>query len=224
MQASTSALPFRIPIYSPDGTELNSFDVTLEDMHIDTVKIGPDGNTWLARSDNSHGSGLPNPNDMIAVYTMDGVEVTTIAGGGMCHPLAVDWDSGGNIYISAEDNFFASDIGVTGDDRLYVTSRHGTGSDHQMTEVDTSGATVNTCRPTGPSYYHLDAALSPSDTIWVRTPKNGAGDDLVRDLDLSGYELGSSSTTAAIQDSNLEGLEVTSDGHLWVIESATDTV
>lgn len=249
--ASASALPFRISVYSPDGTELNAFDVTFEDMHIDMVKMGPDGNIWLARSDNSHGAGSPNPNDMVAVYTMDGVEVTTIAGGGMRHPLAVAWDGDGNIYISGEDNFFASDIYkydagggfldffhtdgwtlideyndivVTNDDRIYATSWHGTGSDHQMTEFDTSGATVQTFSPTGPSYFHRDAALDPSGTIWVRTPKNGSGDDLLREFDLSGNELGSFSTTAAIPDSNLRGLEVTDDGHLWVMESATDTL
>jgi hypothetical protein len=213
-------------------------------MHIDNIKMGPDGNIWLARADNSHTSGVPNPNDMVAIFTLNGTEVGTVSGGGMRHPLSVGWDTGGFIYVPAQDVFFATDvykydaggnyvtkfhtagwslideywdIATTAGDRIYVSSWHGTGNDDQMTEFNAVGETVNTFSPTGPFYFHRDVGLSPAGRIWVRTPRNGSGDDLVREFDLAGNQISSFSTSVAIPGSELRGLEVGANGHLFTL-------
>lgn len=239
------SLPFRISILSSTGAPVSEFVATLQDQHIDNVKMGPDGNIWVARADNSHGSGVPNPNDMVAIFDMDGTELGTITGGGMRHPLSMGWDSEGNIYVPAEDMFFASDIykytseGVyvtkfhtegwtlideyndmvtAMDDRLYVSSWHGTGNDPQMTEFNTAGETINTFSNTGPLYFHRDMDLGASDaTFWVRTPRNGSGADLIREFDLAGNQIDIVNSSLAIPGSNLDGLEVDAGGDIFVL-------
>lgn len=248
--SSARALPFRVSIFAADGTALSEFTVTLNNMHVDQVRIGPDGNVWVARADNSHGSGTPNPKDVVAVFAMDGTELFSISGGGMRHPLAVTWDGEGNIYIAGEDNFFASEVYkyasdggfvdsfhtsgwslideyndiVISDDHLFVSSWHGTGNDDQMTKFTLDGATIDTFSSTGPSYFHRDMARGLLGTIWVRTPKNGSGDDLLREFDLAGNEFTTISTSAAVPDSNMVGLEVGENGNLWLMESGSDTL
>jgi hypothetical protein len=235
------ALPFRISILAADGSPIDEFVATLQDMHIDNVKMGPNGNIWLARADNSHARGVPNPNDMVAIFAMDGTEINTIAGGGMRHPLSMAWDGEGNIYINGEDIFFATDvykyesdgtyvtkfhtagwtlideyndIAIVNGSRIYVSSWHGTSNDDQMTEFTTSGQTVRTFSPTGPFYFHRDVALGPANTLWVRTPRNGSGDDLIREFDLDGNLIDYFSTTVAAPGSNMRGLEATAAGNI----------
>jgi sugar lactone lactonase YvrE len=243
--APLQSLPFRISILSSTGAPVSEFVATLHDQHIDNVKMGPDGNIWLARADNSHGNGVPNPDDMVAIFDMGGTELGTITGGGMRHPLSMGWDGDGNIYIPAEDMFFASDIykytseGVyltkfhtqgwtlideyndmvtAVDDRLYVSSWHGTGNDPQMTEFNTAGQTINTFSNTGPLYFHRDMDLGPSNTtFWVRTPRNGSGDDLIREFDLAGNQIDIVNSSLAIPGSNLDGLEVDPGGSIFVL-------
>ena len=245
------AQPFGVSILAPDGTPQSRFVATFAQMHIDHVMIGPDNNIWLSRADNSHSRGVPNPNDMVAVYDLAGNELRIVNGGGMRHPYGIGWDSGGNIYITGEDIFFASniykydsggnfqmdfrtagwnlidiyhDIDITGDDRVYVSSWHGLSGNPQMTEFDVTGATVRTFSFTGPSYFHRDVALSPTNTLWVRTPKNGPGDDLMREFDLNGSEISAFSTSAAIPGSRLIGLEVAPGGNLFTLDANTATL
>lgn len=224
---------------------MSDFVATLQDQHIDNVKIGPDGNIWLARADNSHGSGVPNPDDMVAIFDLSGTELGTITGGGMRHPLSMGWDSDGNIYVPAEDMFFDRDIykytpaGVyitkfhtegwilideyndmvtAQDDRLYVSAWHGTGTDPQMTEFNTAGETINTFSNTGPLYFHRDMDLGVTNTtFWVRTPRNGSGDDLIREFDLAGNQIDIVNSSQAIPGSSLDGLEVTDGGSIFVL-------
>jgi hypothetical protein len=246
------SLPFRISILSPTGEPVSEFVATLQDQHIDNVKMGPDGNIWVARADNSHGSGIPNPDDMVAIFDMDGTELGTITGGGMRHPLSMGWDREGNIYVPAEDMFFASDIykytpeGVyvtkfhtegwtlideyndmvtAPGDRLYVSSWHGTGSDPQMTEFNTAGETINTFSNTGPFYFHRDMDLGVTDeTFWVRTPRNGSGDDLIREFDLEGNQINVVNTSQAIPGSLLDGLEVVPEFSIFVLNRNDKTL
>jgi hypothetical protein len=231
--------PFRISILAPDGSPLSEFVVTGEDMHVSQLKMGPDGYLWIARADNSHSSGQPNPNDMVAVFDLDGHEIRTISGGGMRHPRSIGWDNDGYIYVPAEDIYFASDIYkyepngtyvtkfhtvgwpliddyndivTTQEERLYASAWHGTGNVDQMTEFDTAGQTVNTFSPTGPSYFHRDITLSRSSTFWVRTPRNGSGDDLVREFDYAGSQIDVFSSSAGAPGSNMRGLEIDRTG------------
>ncbi|MHC4415914.1 MAG: hypothetical protein ACYS0G_11580 [Planctomycetota bacterium] len=236
---------FAVEIFAQDGTSLDRFQATGWSMHIDDVEIGPDGNIWIARADNSHSNGVPNPNDMVAVFDFSGTELSTVTGGGMRHPTAVAWDSSGNIYVAGEEIDFTTnmykydsaggflfkfrtqgwnlidvynDVVVTPDDRIYVSAWWGTGAADQMTEFDTPGGTVNTFSPTGPSYFHRDAALASS-TVWVRTPRNGPGQDLMREFDLAGNQV-SSFVTSGLGDL-LTGLRVGANGNLFTYSRNT---
>jgi hypothetical protein len=248
-RAAFAGKPFDVTILAADGSKLSSFDVTLPDQHAWQVKVGPDGNIWVPRSDNSHSFGVPNPNDAVVVYDMNGNLKRTITGGGMRDPTSVSWDSHGNIYVTGGDDTFKvhvykydssgnfvsdfstagwtlidtyNDIEITSNDRMYVSAWWGTTGDDQMTEFDTSGNTVNTFSPTGPAYYHRDVALSPSGTLWVRTPSNGPGTDLLRQFDLDGHQLSTISTTDALPGALLTGLQVTASGDLLTLDVTTN--
>jgi hypothetical protein len=93
-----------------------------------------------------------------------------------------------------------------------------------MTEFDTAGGTVNTFSPTGPSFFHRDVALSPFDTIWVRTPSNGPGSDLIREFDLDGNEISSFSTSSLLPGASLTGLDVTATGDLLTLDVISKTL
>ncbi len=238
--------PFRVTTHSPDGTLVDEFIATDVDMHIDQLKIGPEGNIWLTRSDNSHTIGVPNPNDMVAVFTLDGTEIRTISGGGMRHPLGVGWDDIGSIFVSGEDDFFNSevykfdssgtflfsfhtagwgpidtyyDLVVRAGDHPYVTAWHGIGNVDQVTEFSGAGATVNTFSPTGATYFHRDIALSPAGTLWIRTPRNGPGDDLIREFRSDGVQTNQFNSTAAVPGSSFVGLEVGPGGEIYALNA-----
>jgi sugar lactone lactonase YvrE len=86
------------------------------------VKIGPDGNIWIPRSDNGHGFGTPNPNDVIAVYDFNGNLLRTISGGGMRDPTSMSWDSHGNIYVTGADDTFKVNVYKYDSSGNFVTS------------------------------------------------------------------------------------------------------
>jgi hypothetical protein len=109
-RAALAGKPFSVTMLTSSGALIKSFDVTLPDQHAFQVKIGPDGNIWIPRSDNSHGFGTPNPNDVIAVYDLNGNLLRTISGGGMRDPTSVSWDSAGNIYVTGSDDHFAANL------------------------------------------------------------------------------------------------------------------
>lgn len=231
---ATFAQTFDVSIHGPNGAEISRFVATADDQHINDMKIGSDGNLWICRSDNSHSNGVPNPNDMVAVFDLNGNELRTLQGGGMRNPTAVNWDSAGNIYVAGEENNFTvnmykydsagnfitkfrtsgwnlidvyNDIVVTANDRIFVSAWWGTGSADQMTEFNAAGQTINTFSPTGPTYFHRPMTFGPGGTIFVYTPRNGSGDDLVREFALDGTQLSTFNIEAAVPGSFFIGLE-----------------
>ena len=246
-ECSQAATGYDVTILAGDGSLTGRFRATLDDQHISDIKIGPDSKIWLARSDNSHSRGVPNPDDMVAVYDMAGTELRTIRTGSMRDPLAITWDSSGNLYVAGEDVNFVTDIYkfntvgnfllkfhtagwslideyndlvTTSTDRVYASAWWGGGASDQMTEFDTSGGTVNTFSPTGPAYFHRSMALR-SNSLWVYTPKNGPGDDLVRQFNLAGNQISSFSVTAAVPGSSMVGLEISASNTLFMLDRNT---
>ena len=111
---------------------------------------------------------------------------------------------------------------ITDQDRMFVSTWWGSRfHDPQMFELDTNGNTVNDFSPTGNNYFHRNIAISPSDTLWVATNKNGPGDSLIRQFDLSGNEISSFSIPYSIY---LRGLESDNAGNLFTLDEATGTL
>src|SRR5262245_47034269 len=64
----------RVSIFAPDGSPSSAFTASPEDFCTHQVKVGPDGNLWIARDHCASG----DPRADVAVFALDGTPISTI--------------------------------------------------------------------------------------------------------------------------------------------------
>jgi hypothetical protein len=232
-----------ISTFSPGGTLINTFAAGVpDDQLISFLVVDANGDIWIGRIDNGHGTNQFSPNDEVIRFSPTGTELQVVKGPTR-YQTAIGFDSSSNIYIGA-----IPDGGALGDNRIYRFSQSGTfdttfGSlndtlmdlavtagdrifavtNNVMTlqEYSTGGALINNRQVNNflGRYIDLDGAET---TLWCYQDFNGPGVSVFGSYDLN-LIAQSSFDLNPIGDPGLGGLEVLASGNLLTLNAVDGT-
>lgn len=236
LPAASAAQGGYVSTFTPDGDWVSTFPVGLAfDQYMSFVERDATGQIYVGRIDRGHGTNEFNPNDMIAVFSPDGLPVRTIKGSTR-NQDGLGFDSLGNLYFGA-----VPDGGPLGGNAVYkftaagaeITSFGATLNDYtdfqtaagdrifalrnnnrDILEFTTAGVQVNAISQFG-TFGRLMALDGAGTSLWTYEPVNGGNppDDALIQYDLSLNPIGSIDL-GPYGNPRVVGLEVDAAGEL----------